>query len=182
MRPSNIVMGIAVRTTNLFAADRAPIVALVWVLSNLALGWIAVRLGHPNFGALFAGALNGAIFSSIVLVKASARLEAGMTGLLSGFGIDSITNSGHTIRGIVHGLHEGLEALVMASSTADPAHDNHQELESMIMRAIWMAIAVALLAFFVKWGQTPESAAAAPPAHAPAPVAVPAEMARAQAA
>jgi hypothetical protein len=176
---SNIVQAIGVRTTSFCAADRAPLLALLWVLSNLFLGWIAVRSGHPNVGALAAGALDGAVFSSIVLVKASARLEAGVTGLLSGFGIDSVTNSGHAIARLVHGVHEGLESLVEASGVDKPC-GHHQDLELMVMRAIWIAVIVVLLTLFVKWGETPAAVPAAAPM--PALVAHPSEIARAQAA
>src|SRR5437588_519130 len=88
----NIVVTIAVRTTGLLDGAPAPVLALAWILSNLARGWIGIAIRHPNLGALTAGALDGTIFSAIVLVKASARPEAGMTGLLSGFGLDSITS------------------------------------------------------------------------------------------
>ena len=104
--------------------------------------------------------------------------DAGMTGLLSGFGLESISNSGGTIARLVHGLHEGLEAIVKASTDeVQPGH--HQMLELMVLRGIWMAIAVVLLALFVKWGRSAETGAAVP---APALVAVPAEIPRAQAA
>jgi hypothetical protein len=179
-------------------ADRAALLAMAWVFSNLALAWLAVQTGHPNAGALTVGALDGAIFSSIVLVKASARLEAGMTGLLSGFGLDSITNSGRTITTFVHGVHEGLEAnsgrtittfvhgvhdgleAIVNASTAPSHCDRHETLELMILRAIWMAIIVTLLALFVKWGQSCAVGAAAPPAATALPV--PVEIARGHAA
>src|SRR5262249_20213941 len=103
---------ITLKISGLLDAARAPILALAWVLSNVVLGWIGVATGHPNLGALTAGALDGAIFSAIVLVKASARLEALMTGLLSGFGLDSITNSGRTVASFVHSVHDVLETIV----------------------------------------------------------------------
>jgi len=163
----------AAGTTTLLRADRASFLALAWVLSNLLVGWIAVKTGHPNLGALAIGALDGAIFSSILLIRASARLEAGMTGLLSGFGLDSITNSGRTIASFVHGLHNGLEAIVNASTGELPT-DHHQPLELIIMRAIWMPLIVTLVALFLRWGRTP----AATPIH----TLVPAEISRGQAA
>jgi hypothetical protein len=172
----NIALTIAAATTGLLGPDRAPLLALLWVLLNLALGGIAVHSGYPNAGALLVGALDGFIFSSLVLVKASARLEAGMTGLLSGFGLDSITNSGRVVARLVHGIHEGLEAIVSASTDGQSC-DHHQVLELMVMRAIWMAVAVVLLALFVKWGRSQAVAASAQPA--PALVHAPAEIPRA---
>lgn len=169
------------RTTGLLDAQRASALALAWVLSNVALAWIGVAIGHPNLGALTVGALDGAIFSAIVLVKASARLEAGMTGLLSGFGLDSITNGGRTIASFVHSVHEVVETIVNASTDELPP-GHHQALELMIMRAIWTALIVVLLALFVKWGQRPAAAAPiAEPMRTLVPVPVP-EIERGQAA
>jgi hypothetical protein len=158
----------------------ASLLALAWVLLNLGLGWIGVATGHPNAAALIAGAFDGTIISGIVLVKASARLEAGMTGLLSGFGFDSITNGGHTVARFVHGVHDVLETIINVSADdLQPGH--HQALELMLMRAIWVALTVILLALFVKWGQNREAAPAAEPM--PTLVQVPPpEMARGQAA
>jgi hypothetical protein len=179
MKLWNNVATVAVRTTGLLDAERASVLALAWLLSNVALGWIGVAIGHPTLGALAAGALDGTIFSAIVLVKASARLEAGMTGLLSGFGMDSITNGGRTVASFVHGVHEVLETIVNASTDElQPGH--HQALELMVMRAIWMALIVILLSLFVKWGQSPAAAPIAEPMPTLRPV--PAEIARGQAA
>lgn len=176
----HIAVAIAARTTGLLDGQRAPLLALTWVFSNIALGWIGIIMGHPNFGALTAGALDGAIFSAIVLVRASARLEAGMTGLLSGFGLDSITNQGKTVATFVHSMHEVLETIVTTSTTEfNPEH--HKELELVLMRAIWMAIIVMLLTLFVKWGQN-QAKPAAPVAPALVAVAVPGEISRGQAA
>jgi hypothetical protein len=169
-----IALTLGAAATGLLGPDHAPLLALLWVLSNLAVGGFAIRAGWPNAGALIVGALDGAIFSSILLVKASPRLEAGMTGLLSGFGLDSISNSGRIVARIVHGVHEGLEAIVNAS-TAGQACDHHEALELMVMRAVWIAIAVILLALFVKWGRSSDAAASAPlaPALVPAPAEIP---------
>jgi hypothetical protein len=172
---------IAARTTGLLDAERASVLALVWVMSNVALGWIGAAIGHPNLGALAAGALDGSIFSAIVLVKASPRLEAGMTGLLSGFGLDSVANGGRMVANSVHGVHEVLEQIVNASADELPA-GHHQELELMIMRAVWTAIIVTLLALFIKWGQTPSAAAVPAPMPTLVPAPAPAEIARSQAA
>jgi hypothetical protein len=176
----NMVATMAARATGLSEAEHASILALVWVSSNLFLGWMGTAIGHPNLGALMLGALDGAIFSAIVLVKASARLEAGMTGLLSGFGLDSISNGGRTVASLVHSVHEGLETIVSASTDALQP-DHHQALELMIMRAIWMAIIVTLLALLLKWGRSP-AAAIADPTHTLVAVPVPTEIARGHAA
>lgn len=168
-----IVQTMVEKTTPSLLADRPSVLALAWVLSNLLVGWIAVKTGHSNLGALAIGALDGVIFSSILMIRASARLEAGMTGLLSGFGLDSITNSGRTIAAFVHGVHNGLEAIVNASTGELPA-DHHQALELIIMRAIWMALVITLVALFLKWGLGP--------AAAPISTLVPTEISRGQAA
>jgi sensor c-di-GMP phosphodiesterase-like protein len=176
----HMAAAIAARTTGLLDGQRAPLLALAWVFSNIALGWVGVIAGHPNFGALIAGALDGAVFSAIVLVRASGRLEAGMTGLLSGFGLDSITNQGKTVAAFVHSIHEVLETIVSTSATElHPEH--HKELELVLMRAIWMAIIVMLLTLFVKWGQNQANPAAQTPPALVA-VALPAERSRGQAA
>jgi hypothetical protein len=177
----NITGVIAARSAGLLEAERASVLALLWVMSNVALGWMGVAIGHPNLGALAAGALDGTVFSAIVLVRASPRLEAGMTGLLSGVGMDSITNGGRMVANSVHGVHELLEQIVNASAEEMPA-GHHQELELMIMRAVWTAIIVTLLALFIKWGQTKSAAAVSAPLPTLIPAPAPAEMARSQAA
>jgi hypothetical protein len=185
LKLSNILAIMAIKTVGLLKAERAPLMALAWVVSNVVLVWIGMVTKHPNLGGLTAGALDGAILSAIVLVKASARLEAGMTGLLSGFTLNSMNNGGRTVASFVHGVHEVLETVVTSSTQLPAGH--HQELELMIMRAIWAAVLVMLLAFLVKWGQSPAGAAAAVVQPGPmlVPVAVPAvptEIARGQAA
>lgn len=177
----NIVAAIAARTPGLQDSERASVLALAWVLSNVALGWMGAAIKHPNVGAFAAGALDGAIFSAIVLVKASARLEAGMTGLLSGFGVDSITNGGRTVASFVHSIHEVLEQIV-TTSTENLPDAHHQVLELMIMRAVWAALIVTLLALFVKWGQTPAAAPVAAPMQNRVSAPAPTEIARGQAA
>jgi hypothetical protein len=139
------------------AALRAPVLGLIWVLSNIVLGWSAFTTNHPALGFLTAGAIDGTILSVIVVAKASHQFRSGTTGLLGGLGLDALTNNGQTlVTKTANAIHEIADTLVV--SISGPSNEQqHLALEAEIVLAVWVAIIVVLAALIVKWVQMPGS-------------------------
>ena len=122
------------------ASLRAPLLGLVWVLSNILLGWAALATSHPAVGSLTAGAMDGTILSVIVVARASNRFQSGATGLLGGLGLDALTNNGQTlVTKTVNAIHGIADTLVV--SISGPGNEQqHMALEAEIVLAVWVAI------------------------------------------
>ena len=137
------------------ASFRAPVLGLIWVLSNIVLGWSAFTTHHPALGFVTAGAIDGTILSVIVVARASHQFRSGATGLLGGLGLDALTNNGQTlVTKTANAVHEIADTLVVSISGPGNEHQ-HLALEAEIVLAVWVAITVVLAALIIKWVQMP---------------------------
>src|SRR5271167_2537543 len=71
-----------------------PLMGGLWVVINVALVYLGLHLPYSLPCSLLAGILNGTLLSVIAVAKASARFQAGVTGLLSGFSLSGLRSDG----------------------------------------------------------------------------------------
>jgi len=133
---------------------QAPLLGLAWVLFNVALGWLGQATGCLNVCSVLAGAVDGTIFSVIVVATASEKFQAGATGLLGGLGLDNFANGGQAL---VTKAARAIHGVVDAMLASLPGGDNpvlEAAHEAAVLRAVWIAIIVVLAALIAKWVQS----------------------------
>jgi len=141
-------------------ALRAPVLGLVWVLSNVVLGWLGLAVGHLCACLVVAGALDGTVVSVIVVTKASDRLQAGIAGAFSGLGLDNVANGGQTlVAKAAQTIHSVVDSLMIGVGGTGN-EKVHAEFEQASIQGVWIAVIVVLAALVAKWVQDSGRAAA----------------------
>ncbi len=117
-----------------------PLLVMVWVFVNVFLVRLGFRTGYQATCGLLAGGFDGSLLASIVLATLGDNLQAGTTGLLSGYGFhDAISKFGLTKQYLVW-LHERSENLLVALLGPEEAFHKAVEYE-----ALWMVSTAAVV-------------------------------------
>ena len=131
----------------------APCLGLAWVLANVVLGWLGLAIGHMCACLVTAGALDGALLAVIVVTRASDTFQGAIAGAFGGLGLDNLGNSGQSlVTNTAHTIHGIVDTLV--TGIGGPGHERvHAALEQATVQGIWTAILVVLAALIAKWLQ-----------------------------
>jgi hypothetical protein len=145
------------RALRAFAPLTAPLLGLAWVALNLVVEWLGLSLGHSTAFSMAIGGIDGMVVSVIVVAKLSQKFQAGMTGLLSGFSVDSAMGGGSS--SVVGKVAEGVHVILDNMQLLPGAELMHAQLQAAVIQGMWTAVVVVVAALLVKWAQ---DAAAAP--------------------
>ena len=128
----------------------APVLGLTWVCLNLLVGWIGISFGHATALSIAIGAFDGMVVSVIVVAKVSQKFQAGMTGLLGGFSLDSLTGSSSSVVAkVAQTIHAILDTMQLLPGTESV----HDALQASLIQGLWTAVVVVVAALLVKWAQ-----------------------------
>lgn len=111
-----------------------PLLVMTWVFVNVLLVRLGFQTGYQATCGLLAGGIDGSILASIILATLGERLQAGTTGLLSGYGFhDAMSKFASTKQYLVwiHGHTE--KALVILLG---PDENFHRAVQAEV---VWMA-------------------------------------------
>jgi hypothetical protein len=145
------------RAQRAFESLTAPVLGLAWVSLNLVVEWMGLSLGHSTAFSMAVGGFDGMVLSVIVVAKLSEKFQAGVTGLLSGFSLDSVMGSGTSVAAkAAQAVHVILDSMQLLPG-AELLHD---QLQAAVIQALWTAVVVIVAASLVKWAQDASSAPA----------------------
>jgi hypothetical protein len=132
-----------------------PVAGALWVAANAILVGLGTQIPYPMTCSFLAGIIDGTVLSVIAVAKASARFQAGTTGLLGGVSLSGLRSDGSMIWKAVHAVHE-----FVGHALIGMGFDNevlHQQIEQEVLYIIWTTIFVVMASLVVEWVRTTRS-------------------------
>lgn len=132
-------------------ALQAPLLGVLWVFTNVGLIALGIKTSHHITCSLVAGAADGAIVAMIVVATVSEKFQAGVTGLLSGYGYGNVVTDFAPVQRILknfHGLLDRSLELLTPGAHDEQLHDAIQGATMWIMATV---LVVVLAALVVQW-------------------------------
>ncbi|HEY6339834.1 MAG TPA: hypothetical protein VIW68_15190 [Candidatus Sulfotelmatobacter sp.] len=130
-----------------------PLLGGLWVGVNVLLVYVGLHVAYSLPCCLLAGILNGTLFSVIAVAKASARFQAGATGLLSGLSLSGLRSDGSLVWKAAQGLHAFVDQALHAVDF-DFAEPVHRQIEQQTLYIIWTTVLVVLASLVAEWVRT----------------------------
>ncbi len=129
---------------------RAPVLGLSLVLLNTLLVALGARYHRPVTCNILAGSVDGAVVAVVIVAAMGERLRAGVTGLMSGYGIANVSDGFDSARKSLNTLHGLADSFlsVMPVSPDEPLHDAIQDATLWIT---WTTVFVVLAALLMQW-------------------------------
>jgi hypothetical protein len=132
-------------------ALQAPFLGVVWVFSNVALIALGIKTGYHITCHLVAGAADGAILAVIVIATVSEKFQAGVTGLLSGYGYGNIVTGFAPVKRVLAGLHAMLDSSLDVLTPLPHDEQLHETIQDAAMWIMVTVLVVVLAALVVQW-------------------------------
>jgi hypothetical protein len=123
------------------------------VVANVALGSLGIYFDWPIPCAFLAGLLNGTVLGVIAVATASARFQAGFTGLLGGLSLSALRSDGSIIWKAMQGVHGAVDKTLQALGVATD-EKLHRALEQEALYMVWTMIFVVLASLVAEWVQS----------------------------
>ena len=130
-----------------------PLMGGLWVVINVALVFLGLRVAYCLPCSVLAGVLNGMLLSVIAVAKASERFQAGVTGLLGGFSLSGLRNDGSVLSKATQGVHVFVDQL-LHSWGVEYSEPIHQHIEMEALYIIWTTVLVVLASLIAEWVRT----------------------------
>jgi hypothetical protein len=130
-----------------------PFLGCLWVVTNVLLVSLGIRISYPFSCSFAAGILDGTILSMIAVVKASDRFQAGTTGLLSGFSLSGLRSDGSLFAKSIEKVHNFIDQ-VLVTLSIQTQEDLHLKIASAILCTVWTALFVVLASLIAQWIRT----------------------------
>jgi len=133
------------------AALQAPLLGVLWVFANVGLIAVGIKTSYQITCSLVAGAADGAIIAVIVVATVSEKFQAGVTGLLGGYGYGNIVTDFAPVQRLLKNFH-GLVDRSLEMLTPG-AHDEqlHDAIQGATMWIVATVLVVVLAALVVQW-------------------------------
>ncbi len=132
-----------------------PFLGALWVAANVILAVVGTQIPYPLSCSFAAGIINGVVLSVIAVAKASARFQAGTTGLLGGLSLSGLRSDGSLVWKTMQGLHGFVDSAL--SGIGD--EKMHQAIEREALYMVWTTIFVVLASLVAEWVRTAQSEA-----------------------
>jgi hypothetical protein len=127
-----------------------PLLGGLWVLVNVGLGALGVRLGWPITCAFTAGLLNGTLLAVIAVATASARIQASATGLLGGLTLSGRRSDGSMVWKATQSLHAFVDNA--SNALGIPVNEKlHQVIEQEVLYMVWTIVFVVMASLVAEW-------------------------------
>lgn len=134
---------------------QSALLGMAWVLFNILLIFLGYQTGCPITCAIFAGSVDGLIASLIVVAVFSHKFQAGVTGLVSGYGFNNLANGFAPAQQAVKNLHDRFDGFLKALPAVPGGYEElHHHIE---ISALWIAMTatfVVVAALIVQWIRT----------------------------
>src|SRR5579863_2886142 len=130
-----------------------PLMGGLWVVINVLLVYLGVHVAYALPCCLLAGILNGTLLSVIAVAKASARFQAGATGLLSGLSLSGLRSDGSMLSKATQGVHAFVDQALHALGI-DVVEQVHKQIEQQALYIIWTTVVVVLASLIAEWVRT----------------------------
>lgn len=130
-----------------------PLLGGLWVVVNVLLVYLGLHVAYSLPCSLLAGIVNGTLFSVIAVAKASARFQAGATGLLSGLSLSGLRSDGSMLSKATQGVHTFVDQALHALGF-DVAEQVHKQIEQQALYIIWTTVFVVLASLIAEWVRT----------------------------
>jgi hypothetical protein len=132
-------------------ALQAPLLGLAWVFSNVGLVTLGINTSHHITYPLLAGGADGAILAVIVIATISEKFQAGITGLLSGYGYGNIATDFAPAQRLVTSLHAALDKSLDLLTPGPHNEALHDAIQAAVTWIIGTVLVVILAALIVQW-------------------------------
>jgi len=127
-----------------------PLLGGLWVVSNVALGGLGIYLNRTGSCAFLAGLINGTLMAMIAVATASARFQAGTTGLLGGLSLSGLRSDGSMIWKSMQTVHDLIDKALRA--TGIPLNEKlHDAIEREALYMIWTMVFVVMASLVAEW-------------------------------
>ena len=130
-----------------------PLMGALWVGINVLLVYLGLHIAYSLPCCMLAGILNGTLFSVIAVAKASARFQAGATGLLSGLSLSGLRSDGSMLWKATQGVHIFVDQALHALGI-DVVEQIHRQIEQQALYIIWTTVFVVLASLIAEWVRT----------------------------
>jgi hypothetical protein len=125
-----------------------PLLVMTWVFVNVLLVRLGFRTGYHATCGLLAGGIDGSILASVVMATLGHRLQAGATGLLSGYGFHDAVSKFQLTKQYLTWLHQNSESALVV--LLGPDEDFHKAVQAEVLWMAGTAAAVLLLTMIVQ--------------------------------
>lgn len=132
---------------------------MTWVFVNVLLVRLGFQTGFQATCGLLAGGIDGSILASILLATLGDKLQAGTTGLLSGYGLHDATSKFESTKQYLIWIHDHSEKVLVV--LLGPNEDFHKAVQAEVLWMAGTAGIVMLLTLFVQLIRTAGSKPAA---------------------
>jgi hypothetical protein len=113
---------------------------MTWVFLNVLLVQLGFRTGYQATSGLLAGGINGSILASVILATLGEKLQAGTTGLLSGYGFHDAVSKFQLTKQYLQWLHCHSEKVLLVLLGPNPEFHNAVQYE-----VLWMVCTTAVV-------------------------------------
>src|SRR5579863_4376218 len=127
-----------------------PLMGGLWVLTNVGFVYLGLHVAYSLPCCLFAGILNGTLFSVIAVAKASERFQAGVTGLLSGLSLTGLRSDGSALMKATESLH-GFVDQALRSLGIEGTEQLHHQIQQETLYIVWTTVFVVLASLIAEW-------------------------------
>ena len=127
-----------------------PLLGGLWVVTNVALASMGIYFAWPARCAFVAGLINGTLVAVIAVVTASARFQAGATGLLGGLSLSGLRSDGSMIWKVMQGLHGFIDNMFRALGI-EVSEKLHHAIEQETLYMVWTMVFVVMASLVAEW-------------------------------
>ena len=135
-----------------------PLIGALWVATNVVVLGVGAQVSGTQIpylmiGSFSVGIINGVVLSIIAVAKASARFQAGTTGLLGGLTLSGLRNDGSMVWKAVQGMHSYIDNVLVALGI-NGSEKFHQALQQEMLYVVWTTLLVVLASLVAEWVRT----------------------------
>ena len=135
-----------------------PLIGALWVATNVVVLGVGAQISgtqvpYVMICSFAVGIINGVVLSIIAVSKASARFQAGTTGLLGGLTLSALRNDGSMIWKGVQGMHGFIDNVLVALGITG-GERFHQALQQEMLYVVWTTLLVVLASLMAEWVRT----------------------------
>ena len=133
---------------------RIPLMGWCWVLFNVVLVGLGLRLNHAVVCSIVVGGVDGTVLAVIAVARASARFQAATTGLLGGLSLDKAGKGPNLLSRAADSIHSFVDN-ILGGIPPDTVHNPlHDQIETAILWIVWTAVFVILASLIVEWARS----------------------------
>lgn len=136
---------------------RLPLLGWSWLLLNILLIWLGIKVGYPLIAAVLTGGMNGTVISVIAVPKLSQKFQASATGFLAGVGLNRLTGEANLLSMAADRLHCFIDDFLDGfdgGSCAVADNPLHAQIEAAALQVVWTTVFVVLAALIAEWVRT----------------------------